>query len=214
MMLMSDEISDTEAWEKALKYKRVVGRMLHKHYTDLGCQKNPAISVKDLEQAGMIGMFYAAKNFDITKGKKFEYYAEYYVKKHIGTTFAFEGFRTVRVPHTSEWRAKNEPEKNKELGEKIKRAKQAELRLDSDEVHYTQCTYDTNLGNVCNVIDIENFVKTFTPKRQEIICSLYGIMGRKKIGPTEIAKKLGTSVNYVKHQRGYILHEMRRYNDL
>lgn len=91
-------LTEKEAWEKALKNKGLVRRVLEKRCAFLKRRDRAEVmSDRDHFQNGMVGLFIAALRFREDKRCKFSTYAEFWIYKLISRAHCNEGFKTVRV---------------------------------------------------------------------------------------------------------------------
>src|SRR5690625_51342 len=109
--MLQENPDDEQVYEKIiLKYERLV-HSIAKKYT------RNSINHEDLYQVGMLGLMAAIKRFDITYGKSFESFA---VPTIIGEIKRFIRDKTWSV---------HVPRRIKELGPKVKRAKEELTRI-------------------------------------------------------------------------------------
>lgn len=91
-------LTEKEAWEKALKNKGLVRRVLEKRCAFLKRRDRAEVMTeRDHFQNGMVGLFIAALRFREDKRCKFSTYAEFWIYKLISRAHCNEGFKTVRV---------------------------------------------------------------------------------------------------------------------
>lgn len=125
------------------------------------------LSLEDLIQSGNIGLCEAVDDFDLTKGFRFNTFAQWKVRGEITAALQNEG-RTVRIPHSQTDRTQTVKSISDPIGDSENADTYADRYLvgetTTDELEQSDLTRDLMVA-----------LKSIKPRQAEAICRFFGI---------------------------------------
>ncbi len=172
-------------------------------YKLAGMYKQIGADFEDLVNEGVIGMYQASQNFDLSRDNKFSTYAFYLIREKI-FCFIINNSKTIRIPKTRyELFIQYLKIQNKHLNEQSKplsieqsahvlnvklkylqetlnmfdpRTSLDQEQPDSEINYYNLCASNDFEDKVINKLTVDAYLNLLTPKERDIITKFYGLV--------------------------------------
>ena len=197
------KIGDAKALEELTKANlKFVVSLAHQY-------KNHGLDEDDLISEGNIGMMYAAKKFNGTKGTRFVKFAASYIRKAMEEAIK-DQLDTYKIQSKGLDKQQTRKVHTLSIDQPVPVGSNGNFTLQTVLENKDSPQADENLTRQIFAAEIAKCMSTLDERQQKVITLIYGLQNGERYTMAEIAKEMGLKRERVRQIRNKALHKLQK----